>query len=119
MGSTENTGTSGTKPRNGQWFGNPNGREMDWGFGELLSYIAYNRRLGAGFVLGSGTVSNREYRQVGSACLAEQRAVEFMDNGASSTPWIQFGERLQVDVKDATGQSVFGAIDYKTVQSGR
>jgi len=103
--------------RNGEWFGNPNGREMDWSFGELLSYIAYNRRLGAGFVLGSGTVSNRAYREVGSACLAEQRAIEFMDKGASGTPWIQFGERLRIESRDAAGQSVFGAIDYRTVQA--
>lgn len=105
--------------RNGKLFGHPNGREMDWSFGELLSYIAYNRRLGAGFVLGSGTVSNRAYREVGSACLAEQRAVEFMDTGASTTPWIASGERIQVEVKDAQGQSIFGAIDYRTVSAGK
>lgn len=101
--------------RNGRAFGHPNGREMDWSFGELLAYIAYNRRLGAGFVLGSGTVSNRGYRQVGSACLAEHRAIEVIDHGAPRTPWIQFGEQLRMEALDAKGRSVFGAIDYRTV----
>jgi fumarylacetoacetate (FAA) hydrolase len=101
--------------RNGEWFGNPNGREMDFSFGELLSYIAYNRRLGAGMILGSGTVSNKRYREVGSACLAECRAVETIDQGQASTPWMQFGERLRFEVEDAQGQSVFGTIDFKFV----
>jgi fumarylacetoacetate (FAA) hydrolase len=88
---------------------------MDFGFGELLSYLAYNRRLGAGMVLGSGTVSNRGYRTVGSACLAEQRAVEVMDYGAPRTAFLAYGERLRMDAKDAAGQSVFGAIESRFV----
>jgi fumarylacetoacetate (FAA) hydrolase len=60
--------------RNDQWFGHPNGREMDFGFGELLSHLAYNRNLGAGTLLGSGTFSNRNQAEVGSSCLAERRA---------------------------------------------
>ncbi len=101
--------------RNGQPFGHPNGREMDWSFGQILSYLAYNRRLGAGFVLGSGTVSNRDYRAVGSACLAEQRAVELLDKGESTTPFVQFGESMRFEVAAADGQSVFGAIDVRFV----
>lgn len=101
--------------RNDQSFGHPNGREMDWSFGELLAHLAYNRRLGAGFVLGSGTVSNRDYRRVGSACLAERRAVEVLDHGASTTDFIQYGEQLRFDVRDAQGASVFGAIDVRFV----
>lgn len=105
--------------RNGEWFGQPNGSEMDFGFGELLSYMAYNRRLGAGLVLGTGTVSNRNHRTVGSACLAERRAVEVIDTGTSTTPWLQFGERLRFDAKDAKGESMFGAIDFKAVPATR
>jgi len=105
--------------RNGEWFGHPNGREMNFGFGELLSYMAYNRRLGAGLVLGSGTVSNKAYREVGSACLAERRAVETIDNGEATTPFMRYGERLRFEAKDAQGQSVFGAIDFKFVLSRR
>lgn len=103
--------------RNGQWFGQPNGGEMDFGFGELLSALAYNRRLGAGMVLGSGTVSNRGFRQVGSACLSEQRAVEVIDHGEPSTPFLSFGERMRMEAKDANGHAVFGAIDFKLVPS--
>ncbi|MFT3763053.1 MAG: fumarylacetoacetate hydrolase family protein [Pseudoxanthomonas sp.] len=108
-----------TVHRNGQPFGHPNGGEMDWSFGQLIAHVAYNRRLGAGFVLGSGTVSNRGYRQVGSACLAEQRAVEVIDHGESTTPFVQFGESLRFEVLDATGRSVFGAIDVRFVPAAR
>ncbi|WP_157264072.1 fumarylacetoacetate hydrolase family protein [Azohydromonas aeria] len=101
--------------RNGEWFGNPNGREMDWSFGELLAHLAYNRNLRAGAILGSGTVSNRGHREVGSACLAERRAVEKIDTGDSSTPFLRFGDRLRFEVIDAQGQSVFGAVDHRFV----
>ena len=101
--------------RNGEWFGHPNGREMDFGFGEMIAHMAYNRRLGAGFVLGSGTVSNRGHREVGSACLAERRAVETIDSGSASTGFMRFGESLRFEVQDARGASVFGAIDMRFV----
>lgn len=101
--------------RNGEWFGHPNGREMDWGFGEMIAHIAYNRRLGAGFVLGSGTVSNRDFRTVGSACLAERRAVETLDHGAAKTDFLHYGESLRFEATGADGASVFGAIDVRFV----
>ncbi|MBP7566814.1 MAG: fumarylacetoacetate hydrolase family protein [Burkholderiaceae bacterium] len=105
--------------RNGEWFGHPNGREMDWGFGEMIAHMAYNRRLGAGFVLGSGTVSNKDHRTVGSACLAERRAIETIDSGAATTGFMRFGETLRFDAVDARGQSVFGAIDFRFVAARR
>ncbi|HSV52362.1 MAG TPA: fumarylacetoacetate hydrolase family protein [Burkholderiaceae bacterium] len=101
--------------RNGEWFGNPNGREMDWSFGELLAHLAYNRNLRAGTILASGTVSNRGHREVGSACLAERRAVEKIDTGDSTTPFLKYGDRLRFEVLDAAGQSVFGAVDHRYV----
>ncbi len=101
--------------RNGEPFGQPNGREMDWGFGELLAHLAYNRNLRAGTILGSGTVSNRAYRSVGSACLAERRAVEKIDTGDSTTPFLKFGDTLRFEVLDAQGRSVFGAIEHRFV----
>ncbi|MES2264875.1 MAG: fumarylacetoacetate hydrolase family protein [Pseudomonadota bacterium] len=104
--------------RNGEWFGNPNGREMDFSFGELVSHLAYNRNLCAGTILGSGTVSSRNYKEVGSACLAERRAIETIENGEAVTPFLRFGERLRFEVCDAQGQSVFGAIDHRMVPSG-
>lgn len=101
--------------RNGEWFGRPNGREMDWSFGELLAHMAYNRNLRAGTIVGSGTVSNRGHREVGSACLAERRAVEKIDTGDSTTQFLRFGDRLRFEVLDAKGQSIFGAIDHRFV----
>jgi fumarylacetoacetate (FAA) hydrolase len=105
--------------RNGQWFGNPNGREMDWSFGELLAHLAYNRNLRAGTILGSGTVSNKSHRTVGSACIAERRAVEKIDTGESSTSFLQYGDRLRFEALDAQGQSIFGAVDQRFVPGGQ
>lgn len=101
--------------RNGELVGHPNGAEMDWSFGELLAHLAYNRDLRAGTVLGSGTVSNRRAEQVGSACLAEVRALETIATGQPATPWLRFGERMRFEALDATGASVFGAIDQRFV----
>jgi fumarylacetoacetate (FAA) hydrolase len=105
--------------RNGEWFGNPNGCEMDWSFGELLAHLAYNRNLRAGTILGSGTVSNTAYRTVGSACLAEKRAGEKIASGASSTPFLKFGDRLRFEALDANGRSVFGAVDHRFVPASK
>jgi fumarylacetoacetate (FAA) hydrolase len=101
--------------RNDQWFGHPNGREMDFGFGELLSHLAYNRNLGAGTLLGSGTFSNRDHAEVGSSCLAERRALEVIANGKPQTSFMAFGERLRFEMLDAMGVSVFGAVDNRYV----
>ena len=101
--------------RNGRLAGRPNGGEMDWSFGELLAHLAYNRNLRAGTVLGSGTVSNRDAAEVGSACLAEVRALETIARGQPATPWLVHGERLRLEVLDRDGRSVFGAIDHRFV----
>lgn len=105
--------------RNGEPVAHPNGREMDWRFGELLAHLAYNRNLRAGTILGSGTVSNKAVSEVGSACLAEQRALEVINHGATRTPWLKLGERMRFEVKDAQGRSIFGAIDHKFVAAAR
>ena len=100
--------------RSGKWFGSPNGREMDWSFGELLAHLALNRSLGAGTILGSGTVSNHQAEKTGSACLAERRALDVIRFGEPRTEHLRSGERLRFNVFDSEGQSVFGAIDYRT-----
>jgi fumarylacetoacetate (FAA) hydrolase len=101
--------------RNGAAFGHPNGREMDWSFGELLAHLALNRNLRAGTVLGTGTVSNKAAREVGSACLAEKRALEKISTGESTTPFLKWGDRLRFEVFGADGQSIFGAVDHRFV----
>lgn len=101
---------------NEQWFGHPHGGEMNFGFGQLIAHAAFTRKLGAGTLVGSGTVSNRE-RSAGSACIAERRAIEMIEQGAAQTGFMQFGDRVRMEVFDAVGQSVFGAIDQRVVQA--
>ncbi|MFC3607267.1 fumarylacetoacetate hydrolase family protein [Stutzerimonas tarimensis] len=103
--------------RNGEWFGHPNGREMDFSFGQLLSHLAYNRNLGAGTMLGTGTFSNRDHKTVGSSCLAERRALEMLEHGEAYTPFIRFGERLRFEMLGSDGTSLFGAVDNRYVSS--
>lgn len=105
--------------RNGQWFGQPNGREMDFSFGQLLQHLAYNRNLGPGTVLGSGTFSNRDCEKVGSSCLAERRALDLLAHGEARTPFLAFGEHLRFEMLDAQGSSVFGAIDNHYIATGQ
>ncbi|MEN0106298.1 MAG: fumarylacetoacetate hydrolase family protein [Pseudomonas sp.] len=101
---------------NGQWFGHPSGSEMNFHFGQLIAHAALTRRLRAGTVIGSGTVSNSD-RSVGSACIAERRAIEMIAQGAAQTSFMHFGDRVQMDVVDGAGQSLFGGIDQRIVQA--
>lgn len=103
--------------RNGEWFGNPNGSQMDFTWGQIISHIAYNRNLYAGCVIGSGTVSNTNWKEVGSACLAERRALDVVEFGEIRTDFMKFGERVRFEVFGADGQSIFGAIDHKMVKA--
>lgn len=99
---------------NGQWFGNPNGAEMNFGFDQLIAHAAATRRLSAGTVIGSGTVSNAGGKK-GSACIAERRAIETIEHGAPRTPFMHFGDRVRMEARLADGQGVFGAIDQRFV----
>lgn len=101
---------------NEQWFGHPHGGEMNFSFGQLIAHAAFTRKLGAGTLVGSGTVSNRQ-RSAGSACIAERRAIEMIEQGAAQTAFMQFGDRVRMEAFDAAGQSVFGAIDQRVVQA--
>jgi fumarylacetoacetate (FAA) hydrolase len=96
--------------------GTPNaGTDMMFDFPRLVAHAAKSRALGAGTVIGSGTVSNGD-RSVGSACLAERRALETVRDGAPVTPFLRFGDRMRIEMFDATGQSIFGAIDQCVVR---
>nr|WP_277990260.1 fumarylacetoacetate hydrolase family protein [Pandoraea sp. LA3] len=95
---------------NGERFGEPNAREMTFSFPELIAHAARTRRLRAGTILGSGTVSNQD-RAAGSACISERRAIEVIDTGAIQTSFMRFGDRIRMEMLDASGASVFGAIE--------
>ncbi len=95
--------------RSGEWFGHPHGSEMTFHFGELIAHSAYTRLLSAGTIIGSGTVSSAD-RSVGSACIAERRAIEIIDSGAPSTQFLGDGETVRMEVLDDDGTSIFGEI---------
>ncbi len=97
---------------NGAWFGNPNGSEMNFSFYELIAHAAKTRRLRAGTIIGSGTVSNA-VRSAGSACISERRVIEMLDEGASKTNFMRFGDTVQMEVFDERGQTIFGAISQR------
>jgi fumarylacetoacetate (FAA) hydrolase len=96
---------------NGRLFGQPNaGVDMTFNFPTLLAHAAKTRLLGAGSIIGSGTVSNYD-RSAGSSCLAETRMLETIEHGKATTPFLTFGDRVRIEMFDAQGQSIFGAIE--------
>jgi fumarylacetoacetate (FAA) hydrolase len=101
---------------NGERFGQPHGGQMNFHFGELIAHAALTRRLRAGTLIGSGTVSNAE-RSAGSACIAERRAIEMIEQGAAQTGFMRFGDRVRMDVIGSDGRSLFGAIDQRVVKA--
>jgi fumarylacetoacetate (FAA) hydrolase len=101
---------------NGAEFGHPNAGEMGFGFNELVAHAAKTRNLRAGTILGSGTVSNYEFRQAGSACIAERRAIEMLDYGTPRTPFMKFGDEVRITMKDAAGSPIFGQICQRVVR---
>jgi fumarylacetoacetate (FAA) hydrolase len=101
---------------NGSLFGRPNARQgMVFDFPRLIAHAALTRPLVAGTIIGSGTVANED-RAVGSSCIAERRAIETIEHGAPQTPFLKFGDRVRIDMHDATGRSIFGAIDQTLTQ---
>ncbi len=104
---------------NDRWFGHPNAGCMGFGFHELIAHAAHTRNLSAGTIIGSGTISNDTYRTVGSACIAERRGIEIEDHGKPLTPFMKFGDRVRIEMRDQYGASIFGAIDQRMVKAGR
>lgn len=102
---------------NGNEFGCPNAGAMGFGFHELIAHAAYSRNLSAGTIIGSGTVSNADYNVVGSACIAERRAIEIAEQGKPLTEYMRFGDRVRIEMFDSDGQSIFGAIDQRVVRA--
>ena len=96
---------------NEKWFGEAEaGVDMQFSFAELVAHAAKTRPLAAGTIVGSGTIANQDTAK-GASCLAEQRTVETLRDGKPSTPFLKFGDRVKIDVTDAKGASVFGAIE--------
>ena len=107
---------------NGQPFGRPDaGQDMTFDFGQLIAHAAKTRPLSAGTIVGSGTVSNKgadggpgrpvDQGGLGYSCIAEIRTVETILEGKPKTPFLAFGDTVRVEMNDATGRSLFGAIE--------
>jgi fumarylacetoacetate (FAA) hydrolase len=86
------------------------GPEMTFHFGQLIAHLAKTRRVRAGSVIGSGTVSNKDWAK-GYSCIAEKRCIETIENGKPSTDFMRFGDTIRIEMKGRDGQSIFGAID--------
>ncbi len=103
---------------NDAWFGEAEcGVDMQFSFAELVALVARTRPLTAGTLVGSGTIANRDTSK-GASCLAEQRTVETLRDGEPRTPFLKFGDRLRIDVTDAAGASIFGAIEQTVAPHG-
>jgi len=111
---------------NGQPFGRADsGDDMTFDFGTLVAHLARTRNLGAGSIIGSGTVSNRDQdggpgKPVdrggrGYSCIAEVRTVETILDGAAATPFLKHGDRVRIGMEDAHGHSIFGTIEQEVM----
>jgi len=104
---------------NGELFGRPNGSQMSYSFFDLIEHAARTRKLCAGAIIGSGTISNAEYAAVGSACIAERRAIEMIELGGVKTEFMRFGDRVRIEMHNSEGRSLFGAIDQRIARYDR
>jgi fumarylacetoacetate (FAA) hydrolase len=102
---------------NRELFGKPNaGIDMTFDFPTLIAHAVKTRNLCAGTIIGSGTVSNID-RSSGSSCIAERRSLEQIEFGKPSTPFLGFGDCVRIEMFDARGASIFGAIDQRVVKT--
>jgi fumarylacetoacetate (FAA) hydrolase len=102
---------------NGKQFGRPHaGVDMTFDFARLIEHVTRTRNARAGTIVGSGTISNYD-RSLGSACIAERRMLEQIEQGKPTTPFLRFGDRVRIEMLDAAGQSIFGAIDQQVVKA--
>ncbi len=101
---------------NGRRVGRPDAGGMSVGFDDLIAHAARTHRLGSGTVIGSGTVSQAG-EGIGSAAIAEIRAIEKVRDGASATGFMAFGDRVRMEMVDLDGRSIFGVIDQRVVRA--
>lgn len=101
---------------NGKHFGHPNGAAMQVGFHDLIAHAAATRDLCAGTIIGSGTVSNDNFREVGSSCIAERRGMEIVDKGAPETSFMRFGDYVQMQVICPEDTLLFGQFKQTVVK---
>lgn len=100
---------------NGTEIGRPNaGVDMQFNFGQLIAHAAKTRPLGAGAIIGSGTISNRDENS-GVSCLAEIRMIEKIETGEFKTPFMKYGDTIKIEMLDKNGKSIFGHIEQKIV----
>lgn len=105
-----------TTTYNNVQFGNvPAGEDLNFDFADLIAHAAKTRELRAGTIIGSGTVSNTNYQEVGSSCLAEKRTIETIANGTPTTRFMEPGDTIRFEMIDDNGESIFGAIDQRVV----
>ncbi len=98
---------------NNAWFGAPEaGVDMQFDFAQLVAHAARTRPLVAGTIVGSGTIANED-TSLGASCFAEKRTVEALEHGAPQTPFMQFGDQVRIEMFDAAGNSIFGAIEQR------
>ena len=98
---------------NGKWFGAPEaGVDMQFDFAQLVAHVTRTRPLSAGTIVGSGTIANED-TSLGASCFAEQRTVEALETGKPVTPFLSFGDQVRIEMLDARGRSLFGAIEQR------
>ncbi len=103
---------------NGRVFGAAEcGVDMQFDFAQLIAHAARTRPLAAGTLVGSGTIANQDTGK-GASCIAEQRTVETLRDGQPTTPFLQFGDTLRIEITDAAGHSIFGAIEQTVARAG-
>ena len=100
---------------NGEQFGAADGEPMEFGFHDLVAHAARTRELVAGTVIGSGTVSNDNYREIGSSCIAERRGIEIVDTGDPRTEYMRFGDTVRMEARLPDDSVLFGEIRQKVV----
>lgn len=102
---------------NGKPFGAANGYAMRFGFDDLVAHAAYSRPLVAGTIIGSGTVSNETYHEVGSSCIAERRGIEIVDHGEAKADYMAFGDTVRMEASLPDGTPVFGELRQRVVKA--